>query len=306
MDFRQLEAFVNVAKYKNFSKAGKALYLSQPTISLHISNLEKELSVSLFDRTSKEVNLTPSGKEFLTYALDMINMKNKALHHIMSTENTITGSIHISTSTTPNLVLLPRAIKAFQLMNPDVKFIIEEKSSTLILEDVCSLNSDIGLVGMKVENDRFLSTHLFDDELVFICSKDAPLNGVVEIKDLAGHNFIGRTDQSATRVDLERAMVEQGIDVSMLENIIEIDNMNLTLQLVAENVGISYMSKCIFNCYRNFINIKDFQIRGLNIARHIYLLTNRRRTLSPAVEDFVELLKTMEKPVILPLDDLHE
>ncbi|MDW7662087.1 MAG: LysR family transcriptional regulator, partial [Bacillota bacterium] len=110
MDFRQLEAFVNVAKYKNFSKAGKALYLSQPTISLHISNLEKELSVSLFDRTSKEVNLTPSGKEFLTYALDMINMKNKALHHIMTSENTISGSIHISTSTTPNLVLLPRAI----------------------------------------------------------------------------------------------------------------------------------------------------------------------------------------------------
>ena len=60
MDFKQLEAFVNVAKYKNFSKAGKALYLSQPTISLHISNLEKELNASLFDRTSKEVNLTPS------------------------------------------------------------------------------------------------------------------------------------------------------------------------------------------------------------------------------------------------------
>lgn len=306
MDFRQLEAFVNVAKYKNFSKAGKALYLSQPTISLHISNLEKELSVSLFDRTSKEVNLTPSGKEFLTYALDMINMKNKALHHIMTSEKAITGSIHISTSTTPNLVLLPRAIKTFQQLNPDVKFIIEEKSSTLILEDVCSLNSDLGLVGMKVENDRFFSTHLFDDELVFICSKDSPLNGVVEISDLTGHNFIGRTDQSATRVDLERAMVEQGIDVSMLENIIEIDNMNLTLQLVAENVGISYMSKSIFNCYKKYIHIKDFQIRGLNIERHIYLLTNRRRTLSPAVEDFVELLKTMEKPVNLPLDDLHE
>jgi DNA-binding transcriptional LysR family regulator len=306
MDFRQLEAFVNVAKYKNFSKAGKALYLSQPTISLHISNLEKELSVSLFDRTSKEVNLTPSGKEFLTYALDMINMKNKALHHIKVSENTITGSIHISTSTTPNLVLLPRALKAFQQMNPDVKFVIEEKSSTLILEDVCSLNSDLGLVGMKVENDRFISTHLFDDELVFICSKDAPLSGTVEISDLAGYNFIGRTDQSATRIDLERAMIEQGIDISLLENIIEIDNMNLTLKLVSENVGISYMSKNIFDCYRNFIHIKDFQIRGLNIIRHIYLLTNRRRTLSPAVEDFVELLKTMDKPGKLPLDDFHK
>lgn len=297
MDFRQLEAFVNVAKYKNFSKAGKALFLSQPTISLHISNLEKELNTALFDRTSKEVNLTPAGIEFLNYALDLINMKNKAIHNILSSQKKISGSIKISTSATPSLVLLPKAIYKFQSMHPEVKFIVEEKSSTLILEDVCASTSDLGLVGMHVENERFNSTHLFDDNLVFICSKDLPLDGVVDILELSEYKFLGRSEQSATRIELERVMVENGIDASQFENVIESDNMNLLFSLVAHGAGISYMSKTIYECYRNVLNIKSFEVKGLNITRNIHMLTNRRRTLSPAVEDFIKLLVEMKDDI---------
>jgi DNA-binding transcriptional LysR family regulator len=298
MDFRQLEAFVNVARYRNFSRAGKALFLSQPTISLHVSNLEKELNTALFDRTSKEVNLTPAGAEFLNYALDMINMKNRAIHNIISSQKKISGSITISTSTTPSLVLLPAAIEKFQSLHPEVKFIVEEKSSQAILEDVCSLTSDLGLIGMQVENERFISQHLFDDELVFICAEQFPLDGVVDIEDIANYKFISRSDQSATRIELERVMSECGYDISLLENIVESDNMNLTIQLVSGGVGISYMSKTIFECYKKTIPVKSFQIRGLNIVRKINILTNRRRTLSPAAEDFIKLLNNTKKAVL--------
>lgn len=298
MDFRQLEAFVNVARYRNFSRAGKALFLSQPTISLHVSNLEKELNTALFDRTSKEVNLTPAGAEFLNYALDMINMKNRAIHNIISSQKKISGSITISTSTTPSLVLLPAAIEKFQSLHPEVKFIVEEKSSQAILEDVCSLTSDLGLIGMQVENERFISQHLFDDELVFICAEQFPLDGVVDIEDIANYKFISRSDQSATRIELERVMSECGYDTSLLENIVESDNMNLTIQLVSGGVGISYMSKTIFECYKKTIPVKSFQIRGLNIVRKINILTNRRRTLSPAAEDFIKLLNNTKKAVL--------
>ena len=298
MDFRQLEAFVNVARYRNFSRAGKALFLSQPTISLHVSNLEKELNTALFDRTSKEVNLTPAGAEFLNYALDMINMKNRAIHNIISSQKKISGSITISTSTTPSLVLLPAAIEKFQSLHPEVKFIVEEKSSQAILEDVCSLTSDLGLIGMQVENERFISQHLFDDELVFICAEQFPLDGVDDIEDIANYKFISRSDQSATRIELERVMSECGYDISLLENIVESDNMNLTIQLVSGGVGISYMSKTIFECYKKTIPVKSFQIRGLNIVRKINILTNRRRTLSPAAEDFIKLLNNTKKAVL--------
>ena len=56
MDFKQIEAFVNVVKYKGFSKAADATFLTQPTISAHISNLEKELGSSLINRMGREVS----------------------------------------------------------------------------------------------------------------------------------------------------------------------------------------------------------------------------------------------------------
>jgi DNA-binding transcriptional LysR family regulator len=294
MDFRQLEAFVNVARYKNFSRAGKALYLSQPTISLHISNLEKELSTPLFDRTSKEVNLTPAGIEFLNYALDMINMKNRAIHNIISSQNKISGSIKISTTTTPSLVLLPKAIEQFQNLHPEVKFIVEEKSTNVILEDVCSLTSDLGLIGMHVENERFASHHLFEDELVFICAEDVALDQVVDMAELVKHKMITRSDQSSTRIELERSMVEQGYDVGLLENVVESDNMNLIVKLVSSGVGISYLSKTIYECYKKNMPVKSFQVKGLNLSRSIHLITNKRRTLSPAAEDFIKLLNNLK------------
>ena len=297
MDFRQLEAFVNVARYKNFSRAGKALFLSQPTISLHISNLEKELSTPLFDRTSKEVNMTPAGVEFLNYALDMINMKNRAIHNIISSQNKISGSIKISTTTTPGLVLLPQAIEQFQNLHPEVTFIIEEKSTNSILEDVCSLTSDLGLIGVHVENERFISRHLFEDELVFICAENTEIEDIVDISEIAKHKFITRSDQSSTRIELERSMVEQGYDIGLLDNVVESDNMNLIATLVSNGVGISYLSKRIYECYKKSIPVKSFQIKGLNLKRSIHLITNKRRTLSPAAEDFIKLLNTLKDQI---------
>ena len=294
MDFRQLEAFVNVARYRNFSRAGKALFLSQPTISLHISNLEKELSTPLFDRTSKEVNLTPAGIEFLNYALDMINMKNRALHNIVSSQKKITGSIKIATTTTPGLVLLPQAIEKFQNLHPEVKFVVEEKSTNVILEDVCSLTSDLGLIGVHVENERFISNHLFDDELVFICAENADIEDIVDMSAIANYKFITRSDQSSTRLELERSMVEQGYEIGLLENVVESDNMNLIVKLISNGVGISYLSKTIYECYRKTMPVKSFQIKGLNLSRSIYLITNKRRTLSPAAEDFIKLLNQLK------------
>ncbi|GAU76314.1 selenium metabolism-associated LysR family transcriptional regulator [Fusibacter sp. 3D3] len=295
MDFRQLEAFVNVAKYKNFSKAAKALYLSQPTISLHISNLEKELNLSLFDRTSKEVNLTPRGTEFLNYALDMINMKNKALHQLTASDIKITGSLHISTSSTPNIILLPRAISDFQAIHPEVRFVVEEKSSTVIIEDVCSLAADLGIVGMKVESDRFICLPLFQDDLIFICPMDSDIKEVISYTELLQYNLISRSEQSGSRIDFQRHLVEQGHDVSLLETVVVTDDLGLMLSLVSRGVGFAYVSQTVFEVFSKQLPLRAFKIKGIHIERSMHLLINKRRTLSHAAEDFKQLLLSYYK-----------
>ena len=77
MNLKQLEAFVQVAEGGSFSKAAKQLFLTQPTISAHISSLEKELNARLFVRNTKEVKLSDDGKELYRYARQMIDLQKR-------------------------------------------------------------------------------------------------------------------------------------------------------------------------------------------------------------------------------------
>ena len=77
MNLKQLEAFVKVAEGGSFSKAAKDLFLTQPTISAHISSLEKELNARLFVRNTKEVSLSDDGTELYKYAKQMIDLQKK-------------------------------------------------------------------------------------------------------------------------------------------------------------------------------------------------------------------------------------
>ena len=77
MNLKQLEAFVEVAEGGSFSKAAKNLYLTQPTISAHISALEKELEVRLFVRNTKEVSLSAEGQTLYRYASQMVDLEKR-------------------------------------------------------------------------------------------------------------------------------------------------------------------------------------------------------------------------------------
>ena len=77
MNLKQLEAFVQVAEGGSFSKAAKQLFLTQPTISAHISSLEKELNARFFVRNTKEVKLSDDGKELYRYARQIFRKRSR-------------------------------------------------------------------------------------------------------------------------------------------------------------------------------------------------------------------------------------
>ena len=93
MEFRQLEAFVNAAKYKSFSKAADATFLTQPTISTHVSNLENELGVRLLNRSGREISLTPHGHEFYSYAVELLNTRSRLISEMDVSTGTINSAL---------------------------------------------------------------------------------------------------------------------------------------------------------------------------------------------------------------------
>jgi DNA-binding transcriptional LysR family regulator len=291
MDFKQIEAFINVAKFKSFSKAANFCFLSQPAISSHISSLEKELHIQLFDRTSKEVLLTPAGDSFLKYAIDILNTRDRAIYHLANFNGTVSGKLKLASSTTPCNTILPHLIKKFHLLYPDVSFDIVENSSGEIIENIIKFDCEIGLIGEMTNDEKVKSYELMQDDLVVISAPELNIPDIISIDSLLKYTFIMREEGSATRRTFEDALQKHGLDTSNIDVCFEVNNLDAIFQCVKEGLGISVVSKQISKNYSNIGLIKESYIQDLTLKRSIYLVVSSKRTHTPTAKAFFNLCK---------------
>jgi DNA-binding transcriptional LysR family regulator len=292
MDFKQIEAFISVSKLKSFSKAANSIYLSQPTISSHILTLEKELNIQLFDRNSKEVNLTPAGKCFLDYAVDIINTRDNAISSLCAFNESICGRLTLSASSTPCSTIVPELVSEFGKLHPDVYFNIIEQSSGEVIKDIVNFNSEIGFVGSFAENDKIKSYRLLEDTLVLISNNSLMLPDAIAADELKNFSFILRKENSATRKTFENALSFHDLSVNQLKISCEVNNLDTLLQFVRAGLGVSIVSKHTASEFLSAADLKITIIKNLNLSRSIYLILNSKRTLTPTAQAFVKLCKS--------------
>lgn len=285
MDFKQIEAFVNVAKYKSFSKAAEAIFLSQPTISAHISSLEQELDMTLFDRNGKETRLTHAGSVFLEYAINMINIRNTAISSLADFDSKVSGTLVIASSTTPCRFLLPSMIKEFYEEYPHVNFDIKEESTKTVVEMILSGDADIGIVGDIVSDNKLSFKKINDDNLVII-SNDKNLPECLNMDTLVKQKFILREPGSATRTIFENAIKLNGYSLDRLDILAEVSSLEAVLQFVKNRLGISIVSEVACKDYISAGMVRKHTLDDMNVTRGIYSVIHTKRTLSPAAKAF--------------------
>ena len=291
MDFKQIEAFISVARLKSFSKAANNIYLSQPTISSHISSLEKELNIQLFDRNSKEVNLTPAGRCFLDYAVDIINTRNNAINCLCDFDNNISGTLVLGASTTPCNTIVPSLVNRFSAEYPHIKFNIIEQSSGEIIQDIIDLNCEIGIVGSLNSNEKIKSYCLMEDELLVISSPALKLPKELTLDEFLKYKIILREKNSATRKTFEDVMQEKGLNSGKINLCCEVNNLDTLIQFVKTGMGISIISKCLCKDYEDLGLLNVSTIKDVHLTRNIYLVLNSKRTLTPTAKAFFEMCK---------------
>ena len=151
MNLKQLEAFVEVAEGGSFSKAAKNLYLTQPTISAHISALEKELEVRLFVRNTKEVSLSAEGQTLYRYASQMVDLEKRIEEEFGERRKMGRQCITIAASTIPSQYLLPKILARFNEKYPGEQLKIMESDSANVVNQVVEHMVDIGFTGTVLE-----------------------------------------------------------------------------------------------------------------------------------------------------------
>lgn len=292
MEFKQIEAFVNVIKYKSFSKAADASFLTQPTISTHISSLEKELGVTLIDRMGKESRPTKEGRAFYKYAINLINTREKALMEVGNAGNELSGIVDIRASSIPGQYIVPELMTGFRKLFPSVRFYLEQSDSETVWNGILENDGEIWFTG-DYKNNGLKYDLLYKDPLILITPKNDKFlklrekSEYISKEDFFDENFVWREEGSATRSTFEE-MVCTGRN-RRLNIVATVNSLESIKRCVTGGLGISVLSQTVVNKDAN-IGYLSFKLSDLNLKREFYLVTNKNVTLSPTAKKFKEFV----------------
>lgn len=290
MDFKQIDAFVNVAKYKSFSKAAEAIYLSQPTVSAHIASLEEELNKQLFDRHGKDVRLTPAGILFLEYAINMINMRNNAILNLSELDKKIVGNLTIATSTVPLRTILPKLLTTYHSIYQEITFDIKETSTKKVIDMLLSGEVDLGFVGEIIPDEKLSYTKIKKDALVLVSNNEA-LPDILSIDDIMQLPFIIRENGSATRHIIDNFIKSLGYSIDNMKLSAVVNSLETVLQLVKSGFGISIVSETACNDYISAGYIRKHELLLPDskpiLTQEFYIITYLKRTMTPLAKSFL-------------------
>ena len=284
MDIKQLATFVSVVDLKSFSKTAERLFLTQPTISAHITALEKELDTKLIIRTTKEVYPSEAGKILYDYARDILTRKDEAVSAIKSYAQEMQGNIHIAASTIPSQYILPSLIAAFRQKYPKVSFHILHCDSQEVVDKVLSHQADLGMTGTRLERSKCVYEYLADDRMVVIAPNTPEYQKYKKqgfsAKDLLHLPLILREEGSGTRMETENILKKAGMRLEDLHIVAQMDDPESIKNSVSHGLGISVISQRAAQEYERFGVVLSFEFTDIDMDRRLYLV--RHKSCHPA------------------------
>lgn len=297
MDVRKLEAFCKVYELQNFSKAGEVMYLSQPTISSHVANLEAELGVRLFDRMGRKVMATQAGHVLYKSAVSIFKNLKEAKASIEMLRDKVVGELAVGCSTIPSHNIMPKLLSDFSEQFPQVTFTIHTSDSAEIIRQVASGDLPVGIVGQKPEEEGLKSELLMEDETVVVAAKNAswlPKNdGPIPIDQLAKLPWIMREKGSGTRRVLEDALTSVGMTLQDLSVRCLVDGTCETIAHTLGGVGVSVTSKLASEGFVQNDVLTRLDVPQLQGRRGFYLIYHGDRHMFPALRTFVDFARKL-------------
>ena len=293
MNLKQLEAFVQVSESGSFSKAAKELFLTQPTISAHISSLEKELNVRLFTRNTKEVSLSDDGKDLYRYAKQITDLEKAIEERFYMDSDDGKHFITIAASTIPAQYLLPKVLMCYRERYPKEQIKIMETDSSEVVTQVVDHMVDVGFTGTVLEKKHCKYIPFYKDELAVI-APDTPEYRILkeqnrdDIDWIKRKPLILREEGSGTRKEAEKQLKNAGISMEDLDIVASIANQETIKKSVKQGMGITVLSRL---AAEDEDGLLIFPIPGADEGRDINLVYNKNYQMTRSADRFIRIVK---------------
>ena len=295
IDLRQIKVFDAVARRGGFSRASREIGLTQPTLSTHILNLERQLGVKLFDRVGRTVTLTPAGKVLAEYSGRIMDLCRESIQAVEAFTGQVRGTVHVDASTVPGEYILPRWLKFFHRLYPEVHVTLTVNDSAKVLEKVASGEAPLGITGSPETLPLLESRLLCEDMIILICAPGMlpdEKRRTLPIEALTKMPIIRREPGSGTRDAVEKTLWEHNIDPDSLTWSATLGSTRAAIEGALAGLGASFVSQSTVTREIREGQLVAFDLDGIRVKRGFYVVSNTKRTLSPAADHLHdELLK---------------
>ena len=272
------------------------LFLTQPTVSAHISSLEQELNTCLLVRNTKGVALSEAGKELYAYAEQMLELEQKIRERFGLTGRQSGSVLRIAASTIPAQYLLPDIMARFRKEYPEEQLKLFETDSSGVVDMILSHKADVGFTGTVLEKGSCTYIPFYQDELVILtpaaekyrARKDADIASWILEEPV-----ILREEGSGTRKEALRLLAQTGIDITKLNVAAMMENQETIKRSVGSGMGISILSKLAAREEINSGKLLAFPLGETGGKRNINVVYDAGYPSLPAADRFIKTVKQM-------------
>ena len=233
--------FLEVAKQGNISAAAQNLFISQSAVSQSVKQLEEQLQVRLFSRSTRGVSLTSEGKLLLEYVSHALGLLQSGEEKIAASRQLLTGELIIGASDTVTKTYLRSRLEAFHKDYPDIRIRILNGTTSMVLDYLHAGQVDIAFASEAPDETVYSVRHCVDTHTIFVAAPDyLEFDKVYTMEEIAALPLILLERKASSRVYVERYFQEHGVQIHPE---IELGSHNLLISLARIGLGVACVTE---------------------------------------------------------------
>ncbi len=292
MTLRQLELFIAVAETGSFSRGAEAIYLTQSTVSQHVSSLEEEVGTRLLDRDRNGAFLTAAGQVFLQHARRILAERDLLLQALAAFTGLEEASLDIGASNIPANHLIPAILPVLAKQHPGIALTVQTGDSREMLDKLLSAEVELAVVGSRSGDKRIMSLPLVSDLLVLVVGPQHLWwqRQEISVEELTAALFVMREAGSGSEQALQEEFRRLGVVVEDLTVAARLGSNEAVCRTVASGFGCAFVSERSVQRELQTGELWRVSVTGMRVGRQFWLASLRGRTPSPAAQAVAELL----------------
>lgn len=294
INLHELHVFVEAALAQNFSVAARRLYLSQPAVSLHIGNLEKQLGLELFHRNGRTIQLSDAGRVLLPLAQEALRQSKRIEETMSSLHGVMIGDLSLACSTTVGKYIVPKVVAGFRRCYPEVRVTMSVTSRRTAVEALLNGRTELAVVSARLTHVDLAYEQFTQDEIVLIVAANHPWadGRTVRPEELLMEPFVGRESTAGAYEVLATGLARHQLDINQLQTVLTLANAEAIETSVEAGIGVAFVSRVAAARGLALGRVVEVPVAGLDLKRDIYLVRHQRRAATPLQQAFWDFALT--------------